>query len=78
MTHSGGEPRWDIVTDHGGAGKARVFPQLSQNKTSGRFPHGLRKGVVRNGEVSVRCKSVSGEVDQACGIVWRYRDPNNY
>ena len=31
-----------------------------------------------NGELSVRCKSVSGEVDQACGIVWRYRDANNY
>jgi hypothetical protein len=28
--------------------------------------------------VSVRCKPVSGRVDQACGIVWRYRDENNY
>lgn len=33
---------------------------------------------MQNGEVSVRCKSISGEVDQACGLVWRYRDPNNY
>ena len=79
MTHSGGEPRWEIIKDDGEIGKAQVLAQLSQDKTSGRFPLAIyEKARLRNGEVSVRCKSISGEVDQACGIVWRYRDPNNY
>ena len=79
MTHSGGEPRWEIIKDDGGTGKAQVLAQLSKDKTSGRFPLAVyEKARLRNGEVSVRCKSISGEVDQACGIVWRYRDANNY
>src|SRR5215203_131348 len=36
------------------------------------------EAAIKDGEVSARCKSVSGTVDQACGIVWRYRDPENY
>jgi len=28
--------------------------------------------------LSVMCKTVSGVVDQACGLVFRYRDENNY
>jgi hypothetical protein len=28
--------------------------------------------------VAVRCKTLAGRVDQACGIVFRYRDANNY
>jgi hypothetical protein len=26
----------------------------------------------------VSCKPVSGKGDQGCGLVWRYRDANNY
>jgi hypothetical protein len=33
---------------------------------------------LRHVAVTVRCKPVSGEVDRACGIVFRYRDENNY
>jgi len=79
MTHTGGEPRWEVIKETGGTAKAQVLAQLSQDKTSGRFPLAIYdKARLQNGELSVRCKSVSGEVDQACGIVWRYRDPNNY
>ena len=28
--------------------------------------------------LSVKCKPMSGEVDQACGLVFRYQDKNNY
>ena len=79
MTHSGGEARWEVVTDERETGKTQVLAQLSRDKTSGRFPLAIYdKARLLNGELSVRCKSVSGEVDQACGIVWRYHDPNNY
>ncbi len=31
-----------------------------------------------DGSVSVKCKPVSGHVDRACGLVFRYGDENNY
>jgi len=34
--------------------------------------------LLRDGEVSVRLKPVAGHGEQAGGVVWRYRDPNNY
>ncbi len=34
--------------------------------------------VLRDVRVIARCKMVSGSVDQACGLVARYRDENNY
>jgi len=79
MTHTGGEPRWEVVSEEGAARKTRVLTQLSRDKTSGRFPLAIyEKARLKNGDVSVRCKSIAGEVDQACGVVWRYRDPDNY
>ena len=33
---------------------------------------------LRDVRLSVRCRPVSGRVDQACGLVFRYRDENNY
>ena len=79
MTRAGGEPRWEVVIDESTPRKTRVLAQLSDDKTSGRFPLAIyQKTSLRNGEVSVRCKSISGEVDQSCGIVWRYRDSDNY
>jgi hypothetical protein len=29
-------------------------------------------------QILVRCKAVTGTVDQACGVVFRYADENNY
>ena len=79
MTHAGGEPRWEIARDPGAPSPPFVFAQISQDRTAGRFPLAIWGGAsIRNGEVSVAFKTVSGAVDQAAGIVWRYRDPNNY
>src|SRR6185312_4225846 len=79
MTHAGGEPRWQIVSDPGAPSPPYVLAQLSQDRTAGRFPLAIWSGAaIRNGEVSVAFKTVSGAIDQAAGIVWRYQDPNNY
>lgn len=62
MTHSGGEPRWEVIADDSATGKTHVLAQVSRDKTSGRFPLAIYdKARVRDGEVSVRCKSVAGE-----------------
>ncbi len=79
MTHSGDDPRWETIVDDSAPDKRQVLAQLSNDRTSGRFPLAVyEKASIKDGEVSVRCKAVSGQVDQACGVVWRYRDPNNY
>ena len=44
-----------------------------------RFPVAVADApVLRDVRLEVRCKPVSGKVDQACGLVFRYRDENNY
>ncbi len=79
MTHGGAAPRWQIVRDETAPRPRLVFAQTSQDKTAGRFPLAIWEGAaIRNGEVSVAFKTVDGSVDQAAGLVWRYRDPNNY
>jgi hypothetical protein len=79
MTHSGGAPKWGLVSDPSAPSPPCAFAQLSTDATAGRFPVAIWEGSeFRDGEVSVAFKPVSGTVDQAAGIVWRYRDANNY
>ncbi|MCL4794041.1 MAG: hypothetical protein KJZ84_05735 [Bryobacteraceae bacterium] len=79
MTHEGGAPKWEIVEDASAPSPPHVLAQTSTDKTSGRFPLAVyQKASFADGRVSVRFKPVAGERDQAAGIVWRYRDPDNY
>ncbi len=79
MTKSGGAPRWEVLEDPTAPSRPNVLAQLSTDRTAGRFPLAVLRGAaIRDGEVSVRFKPVAGEVDQAAGLVWRYRDRNNY
>lgn len=79
MTHSGGPPKWEVLADPTAPSKPNVLAQTSSDKTDGRFPLAiLDSSSFKDGAVSVKCKTVSGEGDRACGMVWRYRDPNNY
>src|SRR5579863_4315994 len=79
MTHAGGDPQWQISRDASAPSPPFVLAQTSQDKTAGRFPLCIWNGTsIRNGEVSVAFKTISGTVDQAAGIVWRYQDPDNY
>ncbi len=79
MTHQGGAPKWEVLKDSTAPSAPNVLAQTSSDRTRGRFPLAIHDPVTTvNGEVSVKCRPISGEVDQACGIVWRYRDANNY
>jgi hypothetical protein len=79
MTHEGGPPKWEIVADPSSPSPPHVLAQTSEDNTSGRFPLAVyQKANFTDGSVSVRFKPVKGERDQAAGIVWRYRDPDNY
>jgi hypothetical protein len=79
MTHKGGPPRWEIRKDPTARTQPYVFAQISGDPTDNRFPLAvldrLRLG---DGDISVRLKPVGGKEAQAGGLVWRYRDENNY
>ena len=79
MTHTGGAPRWALVSDPSAPTPPCALAQLSTDPTAGRFPLAIwGGGEFRDGEVKVAFKPVSGSVDQAAGVIWRYRDRNNY
>lgn len=79
MTHQGGAPKWEIVKDDSAPSKPNVFAQVSNDKTGGRFPLAVyEKANVKDGALSVKFKAISGNADQAAGLMWRYKDPDNY
>jgi len=79
MTHTGGAPKWEIRQDASAPSKPNVLAQVSSDGTEGRFPMAiLNRATYRDGELSVKFKTVAGRADQPAGIVWRYRDPDNY
>jgi hypothetical protein len=79
MTHKGGAPKWEIVRDESAPSKPNVLAQVSTDATGGRFPLIVyEKLSLKDGSLSVRFKTVSGNVDQAAGLIWRYKDPENY
>ncbi len=79
MTHTGASPDWQICRDDSAPSSPNVLAQLSADRTAGRFPLAILEDVsLENGRLSVGFKPVSGVIDQAAGIVWRYRDPENY
>jgi hypothetical protein len=79
MTHNGGAPKWEVLKDDSAPSQPHVLAQTSHDPTDGRFPLAiLEKANVKDGELSVKFKPISGRVDQGAGMVWRYRDPNNY
>lgn len=79
MTHDGGPPKWEVLRDPTAPSGTQVLAQTSTDPTNARYPLAIyQRAELADGSVSVRYKTVSGERDQAAGIVWRYRDPDNY
>jgi hypothetical protein len=77
-TGGGAEGKWVVRTEKG-ADKNHVLVQESADPTDDRFPVAvLKEGVYTNVTLSVRARPLSGEVDQGFGLVWRYKDANNY
>jgi hypothetical protein len=72
----GGQPgKWEIVDANG----TRVLAQTNTDETDGRFPLCVYDTVsIKNVEVSTDFMAVAGKVDQAAGLVARYKDKDNY
>src|SRR5215208_4178467 len=78
-TGNGRQGIWVIKKDGDGPKAGFVLAQIDTDSTSYRFPVAVaNEPVIRDLRLSVRCKPVSGKVDQACGVVFRYYNENNY
>jgi hypothetical protein len=70
-----GSPRWTVEAD----GSAPSRPNVLKQSGSGTFPWCVRPDVAQaDGYVEVKFKPVSGREDQAGGVVWRWKDGDNY
>ena len=70
-----GSPVWEVQQDPSAPSK----PNVLQQSGSGTFPWVVRPDVaVENGRVEVKFKPLAGKQDQAGGIVWRWKDADNY
>jgi hypothetical protein len=78
-TSRGREGKWVVVQDPTAPAGDHVLAQLDQDDTDYRFPVAVADAPsLKDLRLEVRCKPVSGKTDEACGLVFRYRDPANY
>jgi hypothetical protein len=78
-TGSGAFGKWVVRADASAPSGPNVLAQADADSTSFRFPVAVASDpVLKDVRVRVRCKLISGRVDQACGLVARYQDENNY
>jgi hypothetical protein len=77
LTGQGKPGRWIVIKEDQAHGN--VLLQTDADPTDYRFPVALYDGVTaKDVDLSVQFKAISGRGDRAAGIVWRYRDQNNY
>jgi hypothetical protein len=71
----GAPGKWVIQAE----GPNKYLVQTDPDSTRSRFPVAVLSDVnATDVDLSVRFRPVSGRVDQAAGLVWRYRDQDNY
>lgn len=70
-----GTPVWKVTSDSSAPSGRNVLEQSGVAD----YPLCLVKGSsLRDGQINVRFKAISGKDDQAAGVVWRARDADNY
>jgi hypothetical protein len=70
---------WEIRKDQTAPTQPYVLAEFSADPAESRFPLAiLNDPTTRDADVSVRIKPISGREGLAGGVVWRYRDENNY
>ena len=70
-----GSAKWSIEKDESAPSKPNVLKQSGEAT----FPVCLKDGTnLKDGFVEVKFKPISGQEDQAGGLIWRAKDSNNY
>ena len=71
----GAPGKWIVQSE----GENKYLAQVDPDNTRSRFPLAVVTDVTAaDVDVSVRFKPVSGRVDQAAGLVWRFQNEDNY
>ena len=70
-----GSPIWNVETDSSAPSQPNVLKQSGK----GTFPWCVMRNVsIADGFVEVKFKPLSGSEDQAGGLIWRWKDGDNY
>jgi hypothetical protein len=70
-----GSPRWSVEKDD----SAPSPPNVLKQRGSGTFPWCVKNDAsIENGSIEVKFKPISGREDAAGGLVWRWKDGDNY
>ncbi|HYM35010.1 MAG TPA: hypothetical protein VET48_06400 [Steroidobacteraceae bacterium] len=77
-TGKGAQGRWVVKAEKDAPSAPNVLAQVSADDTDYRFPVAFMGPALRDLRLSVKCKAISGKVDQGCGLVFRLKDPDNY
>ncbi len=79
LTGKGKPGKWVVMKDEASPQQGNVLAQTDADSTDYRFPVCVYDALTtRDADISVKFKPVSGRVDQGAGIVWRYKDKDNY
>ncbi len=69
---------WKIVSDGSAPSKPNVFAQLANNERPVFNVVLARETSYANVDITVKLKSIAGQIDRGGGVVWRARDAKNY
>jgi hypothetical protein len=70
-----GSPKWTVEAD----ATAPTPPNVLKQSGSGTFPWCVKSDVsIEDGSVEVKFKPISGSEDAAGGLIWRWKDGDNY
>jgi hypothetical protein len=78
-TSQGPEPRWEVRKDPSAPSSPYVLARVASTPGPDEFSLAILKSMsLRDGDISVRLKAVSGRDDEGGGLVFRYQNERNY
>ena len=79
VTGDGAPGEWLVREEPGAPSGTHALTQVSSAPARAQFPLAIHDGLTAaDVELSVSFKPLSGSIDQAAGLVWRYLDEDNY
>ncbi|MHC5210899.1 MAG: hypothetical protein ACYTG2_09300 [Planctomycetota bacterium] len=79
LTGEGREGRWVVRAVANAPSGSHVLAQIDDDATNARYPLAVAdEPILKDLRLSVRCRPLSGEVDQAVGLVFRWKGPDDY
>lgn len=78
-TGKGADGKWLVKAVPDAPSAGNVLAQTDSDSTDYRFPVAVADTpMLKDVRLSVKCKPVAGKVDQGCGLVFRFKDFDNY